>query len=169
MPYTEEALQHMIGRVQRVQDTLGRSILIENVSSYLEFAHSTISEWDFLVALASAAGCAILLDVNNVHVSARNHGFDARRYIDARPAALIGEIHLAGHSVDTWGGREIVVDTHSAPVSTDVWALYAHALDRLGPVPTLIDWDSELPALEVLLAEAAVAQRHLEATRALAA
>ena len=169
LPYTEEALQHMIVRVQYVQEALGRRILIENVSSYLEFAHSTISEWDFLAALARSAGCAILLDVNNVYVSARNHGFDARRYIDAIPPDLVGEIHLAGHSVESYGGHQIVVDTHSAPVCTDVWTLYAHALDRLGPVPTLIEWDSELPALSVLLAQAAMAQDHLEADRALAA
>ena len=169
LPYTDEALRHMIARVQLVQDALGRRILIENVSSYLEFAHSSISEWEFLAALARSSGCAILLDVNNVYVSARNHGFDARRYIDSMPPDLVGEIHLAGHSVESYGGHEIVVDTHSAPVCADVWALYTHALDRLGPVPTLIEWDSDLPALSVLLAEAATAQRHLEALRALAA
>jgi len=169
LPYTDEALKHMVARVQCVQEALGRQILIENVSSYLEFAHSSISEWEFLAALARSSGCAILLDVNNVYVSSRNHGFDAPGYIDAMPPDLVGEIHLAGHSVESYGGHEIVVDTHSTPVCADVWALYAHALDRLGPVPTLIERDSDLPPLSGLLAEAATAQRHLEALRALAA
>ena len=169
LPYTEEALTHMVTRVQCVQDALGRRILVENVSSYVEFAHSSISEWDFLAALARASGCDILLDLNNVYVSARNHGFDARRYVDAMPRELVREIHLAGHSVERYGGHEIVVDTHSAPVCADVWSLYAYALDRLGPVPTLIEWDSDLPALPVLLAEAATSQCCLENLRARAA
>lgn len=169
LPYTDEALQHMIRRVQSVQESLGRQILIENVSSYLEFEGSSIPEWEFLTAVAHGAGCGILLDVNNIYVSARNHGFDARRYVDAIPPALVGEIHLAGHSVNVYGGREILVDTHSAPVCADVWSLYSYSLERLGPVPTLIEWDTDLPELPALLAEARAAQGHLEAIRALAA
>jgi hypothetical protein len=169
LPRTEEALRHMIERVQQVQDALGRRILVENVSSYLDFTDSSIPEWEFLAAVARGAGCGILLDVNNVYVSARNHGFDARRYVDAIPPALVGEIHLAGHSVNHYGGHAILVDTHSAPVCDEVWELYARSLERLGPVPTLIEWDTELPALPVLLAEAHAAQRRLEAVHARAA
>jgi uncharacterized protein (UPF0276 family) len=169
LPYTEEALLHMIARVEQVQDALGRAILLENVSSYVEFADSIIPEWEFLVALARASGCGILLDVNNVYVSARNHGFDARHYLDAIPAELVGEIHLAGHSVDTYDGCRILVDTHGAPVADEVWTLFEHALRRIGPVPTLVEWDTELPELPVLLAEARLAQRRLEQAHALAA
>lgn len=169
LPYTEEALTHLIARVQQVQDALDRVILIENVSSYLEFNDSSMSEWEFLSAVAQASGCRILLDVNNVYVSARNHGFDARRYIDSIPAMLVGEIHLAGHSVEDYGGRDILVDTHGAPVCDDVWALYARALDRFGPVATLVEWDTDVPELARLIAEAHMAERHLEAARALAA
>jgi uncharacterized protein (UPF0276 family) len=169
LPYTEEALLLMIGRVERVQETLGRTILIENVSSYLEYTDSIIPEWEFLRAVAAASGCGILLDVNNVYVSAQNHRFDARCYVEAIPAELVGEIHLAGHSADAYDGYEILVDTHGAPVADAVWSLYEHALRRFGPVPTLIEWDTELPALDVLLAEARIAQRHLEQARALAA
>jgi uncharacterized protein (UPF0276 family) len=169
LPYTEEALSHLVARVQRVQETLGRPILIENVSSYLEYTASCIPEWEFLAGLATRAGCGILLDVNNVYVSARNHGFDARRYVDAIPPALVGEIHLAGHSVEDYGGHEILVDTHGAAVCPDVWSLYAHALGRIGPCPTLIEWDTELPELSVLLGEAGIAQGQLEVVRALAA
>jgi len=169
LPYTEEALRHVVARVQQVQDALDRTILIENVSSYLDFTDSSMSEWEFLSAVARSSGCGILLDVNNVYVSARNHGFQAPRYIDAIPAALVGEIHLAGHSVDDYGGRDILVDTHGAPVCDDVWALYARALERIGAVPTLIEWDTDLPDLATLIVEAQQAERHLEVVRALAA
>jgi uncharacterized protein len=169
LPYTEEALVHVVSRIAQAQDALGRALLIENVSSYLEFEHSTMPEWEFLAEVARASGCGILLDVNNVYVSARNHGFDARRYIDGIPPALVGEMHLAGHLVDRYGPHEILVDTHGAPVCADVWNLYAHTLARCGPVPTLIEWDTDLPALPVLVAEAHAARRCLEAVRAVAA
>ena len=169
LPYTEEALHHMVSRVAQVQDALGRQMLIENVSSYLQFAHSRIDEWDFLAELARRSGCGLLLDVNNVYVSAMNHGFDALRFLDGIPRESVQEMHLAGHSIHTVGGQEIRIDTHSAPVCEEVWSLYSAALERFGPVPALIEWDSEIPALDVLVAEAHKADRMLETHRARAA
>jgi uncharacterized protein (UPF0276 family) len=170
LPYTEEALQHMVSRVAQVQEALGRQMLIENVSSYLQFAHSQIDEWDFLAELARRSGCGLLLDVNNVYVNAMNHGFDAPGFLNGLPPrGVVQEMHLAGHSVHTVGGREIRIDTHSAPVCDEVWSLYAAALDRFGPVPTLIEWDSEIPALDVLVAEAGKADRMRDAHHACAA
>jgi hypothetical protein len=169
LPQTEEALRHCIARVGEVQDLLGRRIAIENVSSYVRFADSTLSEWEFVAALARESGCALLLDVNNVYVSARNHGFDPAQYLRAVPAEAVAEIHLAGHSIERHGARELRVDTHGSRVCDEVWSLYRLALQRCGPVPTLIEWDTEVPALEVLLDEAATAQRLLEASRADAA
>lgn len=162
LPYSDAALAHLIARVGEVQDRLGRRILIENVSSYLRFAADVIPEWEFLAALAGASGCGILLDVNNVYVNARNHGFDAERYIAALPGAAIGEIHLAGHSVEHIDGAELRIDTHSTRVCEDVWALYEFTLARFGPRPTLIEWDSDIPALEVLIGEAHHAGRILQ-------
>jgi uncharacterized protein len=169
MPYTEEALRHMVTRVRQVQDTLGRQILVENVSSYLEFTGSQFTEWDFLIALAHESGCALLLDVNNVYVNAVNHRFDPLTYLNAIPRSAVREMHLAGHSIRRVGTRDIRIDTHDAPVCDDVWALYALALDRFGPVPTLIEWDSNIPALDVLAAEAQKADRMMERHRARAA
>lgn len=169
LPYTEEALQHMIARVGQVQDALGRQMLIENVSSYLQFEHSTIDEWDFLAALSNATGCGLLLDVNNVHVSAMNHGFDPHRFLEALSRESVSEIHLAGHSVQQIGGREIRVDTHDAPVCEEVWKLYSSALERFGPVPTLIEWDADIPSLDVLVAEARKADRLMDPHHAHAA
>jgi uncharacterized protein len=159
LPYTEEALRHMIERVGQVQEALGRQMLIENVSSYLQFEHSTIDEWDFLAALSTSSGCALLLDVNNVYVSAVNHGFDAIRFLDAIPSGSVREIHLAGHSSQRIGDREILIDTHNAPVCDEVWALYSAALERFGPVPTLIEWDADIPSLDVLVGQARKADR----------
>jgi uncharacterized protein (UPF0276 family) len=158
LPYTEAAIQQASSRISRVQDRLQRPILIENVSSYLTFAASTMSEWDFLVAVARRSGCGILLDINNIYVSASNHGFDAKTYIDAIPAHLVGEMHLAGfdHCDD------FLIDTHGQPVHAPVWDLYAYALERLGPKPTLIEWDTDIPALAVLQDEAAKAERLLQ-------
>ncbi|MDH5255149.1 MAG: DUF692 domain-containing protein [Gammaproteobacteria bacterium] len=154
LPYTAEALRHMVSRVSEVQDRLGRQILIENISSYLRFAGAQLTEWDFLAALARESGCGLLVDVNNIYVSACNHGFDADRYLAALPADRVGELHLAGHTVNYYEAERLLIDTHSAPVCDAVWSLYARALRHFGPVPTLIEWDSELPALDVLLAEA---------------
>ena len=159
LPCTLEALRHVAARVGEVQDLLGRQILVENVSSYLEFDGAEMTEWDFVVQLARRAGCGILLDVNNVYVSAENHGFPARNFLDAIPAELIGELHLAGHTaVDG-----LLIDTHSAPVTEAVWTLYRDTIRRLGPVPTLIEWDADLPTLDRLLAEAATANTHANA------
>lgn len=157
LPYTEEALQHVTARIAEVQDHLGRQILIENVSSYLEFEHSAIPEWEFLREVAARSGCGILLDVNNIYVSAVNHGFDARHYIDSIPAQDVQEIHLAGHAEKRVDGVELLIDTHDRPVKEAVWELYAYALGALGPKPTLLEWDSELPALPELITEAAKA------------
>lgn len=169
LPLTEEALLHMIGRVRAVQDALGRRILIENPSSYLRFAGEELTEPEFLGELAVQADCDLLLDVNNVYVSACNHGFDARGYLAALPRQRVRELHLAGHTMKRFGEREILIDTHSAPVCDAVWELYDYALDRLGPVPTLIEWDTDIPPLEALLAEADRANRRLERLHALAA
>lgn len=154
LPYTEEALRHVSARISIVQDVLGRQILIENVSSYLEFQCSRIAEWDFLAAVAAESDCGILLDVNNVYVAAHNHGYDCARYLNAIPRSAVQELHLAGHTAVSLGGRELLIDTHSAPVSDAVWALYRTALLRFGPVPTLIEWDAQIPALGTLVAEA---------------
>ena len=165
LPYTREALEHVCARVSRVQDVLGRELLVENVSSYLAFADATMPEWEFVAALAHRTGCRLLLDVNNVYVNAVNHGFDPDAYIAALPAAAVAEIHLAGFETTAAG----LVDTHGAPVAQDVWDLYARTLARLGPRPTLIEWDTAIPAFAVLEGEAATAQRHLEACDACAA
>ncbi len=155
LPYTEEALVHVCARIGEVQDRLRRPILVENVSSYLEFAESTLPEWEFVAEVARRAGCALVLDVNNIHVNAMNHGFDARAYLEAIPRDAVGEIHLAGHE----SSEGILIDTHGAPVCDAVWSLYGAALERFGPQPTLVEWDSRIPPLDVLLGEAAKARR----------
>ena len=162
LPYTEEALAHVVARIGQVQEFLGRRILIENVSSYLCYEHSTIDEWEFLAEVADRADCGILLDINNVYVSAVNHGFDATAYLAAIPAGRVAEIHLAGHTRNELAEGSILIDTHDAPVCDEVWALYAGCIERLGARPTLIEWDTDLPALDVLLKEAARADRVLE-------
>ncbi len=145
----------MVERVQRVQDALGRRILLENPSSYFRYVHSTMPEWQFLAEVARRAGCGVLLDVNNIHVSAHNLGFDALAYLHGVPAALVEEIHLAGFTTrHLRSGAQILIDTHGAPVADAVWALYAAAIERFGPVPTLIEWDTDLPPLATLLDEA---------------
>lgn len=154
LPFTEEAVAHVSERVRRVQDALGRRILLENVSSYVAFAHATLREWEFLAAIAERSDCGILLDVNNVHVSARNHGFDAEDYLAGLPAARIGQIHLAGHSDH---GTHLL-DTHDGPVVDAVWHLYASAVKRFGRVSTLVEWDDHVPEAEDVLAEAARAR-----------
>jgi hypothetical protein len=169
LPYTEEALDHMIRRVGQVQDVLGRQILIENPSSYLEFNHSTIREWDFLAQLAGQSGCGLLVDVNNIYVSSRNNGFDPYDYLQHIPPHHVGEIHLAGFSINRYGEREILIDTHSARVWPAVWDLYEAAVRRFGPVPTLIEWDTDLPDLDTLIAEARHADALMEGAHALVA
>ena len=169
LPYTEEALAHMVGRVAQVQDFLGTQILIENVSSYLEYSSSTIPEWDFLAAVARESGCGILLDINNIYVNACNHGFTASDYLEAIPVEPVAEMHLAGHSVQRYDQCDILVDTHNAPVCEEVWTLYEQAVQRFGAVPTLIEWDSDLPSVDALIGEAQRAQRVLDEAHELAA
>ncbi len=169
LPYTEEALYHMIARVAQVQDALGRPILIENPSSYLQYVESAIPEWEFLAELAQRSDCGVLLDVNNIYVSARNHGFDASAYLRAIPRHLVREIHLAGFTVNRFDGGEILVDTHDRPVWPAVWALYRQAVQRFGQIPTLIEWDTDLPELAVLVDEARRADAILEERHARAA
>lgn len=170
LPYTEEALAHVVARVQRVQDFLGRPILLENLSAYLDYAQSTVPEWEFLAEVAARSGCGVLLDINNIHVSAHNLGFDPLRYIDAIPPAAVWEMHLAGFTRNALDdGTEILIDTHSAPVADAVWALYDAALERFGPVPTLVEWDADLPSLPALVAEAEKARARMEALHACAA
>ena len=158
LPYTEEALRHIVPRIEQVQDVLGRQILIENLSSYVQFRDSTLPEWKFLRAVAEQSGCGILLDINNLYVNAANHGFDPNIYLAAIPAPLVKEMHLAGHSEE--GGY--LLDTHSRPVSPTVWQLYECAVTRFGRVPTVIEWDQDIPALSVLQGEARLAQHILE-------
>jgi uncharacterized protein (UPF0276 family) len=154
MPYTEESLDHMVQRVDQVQSFLGRQILIENVSSYLEYKASTIPEWEFVAELSQRAGCAVLLDVNNIYVNAMNHGFNPEQFIEGIPANGVKEIHLAGHTVKEIDGGVIRLDTHDHLVCDDVWDLYQLATNRFGNVPALIEWDKNLPELGVLVDEA---------------
>lgn len=156
LPMTEEALDVVCRHVDQVQAYLRRRILVENPSSYLRYRHSTMPEWEFLAAVAERTGCGLLCDVNNIYVSACNHGWDPLAYLAALPPAAIGEIHLAGHTVrQLEGGQVLRIDDHSSRVIPAVWALYAEALARFGPVPTLIEWDTNIPALDVLIDEAA--------------
>jgi uncharacterized protein len=162
LPMTEEALEVVCRNVLEAQEALRRRILLENPSTYIQYPHSTIPEWEFLRAVSERTGCGILCDVNNIFVSAANHGWSPLAYLDALPTAAVGEIHLAGHAVRRLeDGRELRIDDHGSRVCAEVWALYAEALRRFGPVPTLIEWDTDLPALEVLLGEAAQADELL--------
>ncbi|MBA2491690.1 MAG: DUF692 domain-containing protein [Gammaproteobacteria bacterium] len=149
LPYTEEAIEHVAARVRQVQDFLDRRILLENVSSYVTYTQSAISEWDFLTAITERADCLLLLDINNIYVSASNHGFDPLDYLHGVPAARVCQFHLAGHTDN--GG--IVIDTHDHPVIDPVWSLYAQAVRRFGFVSTMIERDSNIPPLPELLAE----------------
>jgi uncharacterized protein len=152
LPYTDTSLELFCRHVEEAQEALGRRLLIENPSSYLRYRHSTIPEAEFITEVASRTGCGILCDVNNIYVSARNFGFDPITYLETLPIEVIGEIHLAGHH--TAEDADILIDDHGSRVAQPVWELHAAALRRFGPVPTLIEWDTDLPALEVLLDEA---------------
>ena len=160
LPYTEEALALACARVAELQERIGCEVAIENISSYLTFADSTIPEWEFIATLVRRTGCKLLLDVNNVYVNATNHGFDADRFIAAMPAEAVAEIHLAGFEQSDG----CLIDTHGAPVAPDVWELYARTIAHVGPRPTLIEWDTDIPSFAVLQREAATAQRILEAS-----
>jgi hypothetical protein len=153
LPYTQEALEVVSANIQHAQDTLGRTMLIENPSSYVSFP-GDMTEWEFLDAICSRTGCGLLLDVNNIYVSASNHGFDAQAYLSGIPAARVGQIHLAGHSQ----GRDLLIDTHDKPVPDPVWSLYACALERIGPVATMIERDGDIPPLSELLTELELAR-----------
>ena len=159
LPYTRAALDHVCARVGQAQDYLGRRLLVENVSSYLRFAGAEMPEWEFVAEVSRRSGCGILLDVNNIYVSACNHGFRAQDFLAAMPAAAVAEIHLAGFEQE----GHLLIDTHSRPVHEPVWQLYAEALGRFGAVPTLIEWDNDIPELAVLIGEAYKAQRLLDA------
>jgi uncharacterized protein (UPF0276 family) len=163
LPYTDETLSVVADHIDEVQNALGRHILIENPSSYLRFRHSSMAEPHFLAELARRTGCRLLCDINNIYVSAWNVGLDAGSYLDALPGQAIGEIHLAGHAANDADGRTILIDDHGSPVTAPVWKLYQRALERYGSVPTLIEWDTDLPELSVLLGEASVADRMLDA------
>jgi len=160
LPYTEEALEHVASRVRAVQDRLGRRICLENVSSYIEYRYSALSEWEFLSELCRRADCLLLLDVNNVYVSAHNHGFDATEFVSSLPLDRVAQLHLAGHR--DCGSHYL--DDHGAPVADAVWDLYRLVRARFGPVPTLLEWDENLPTLERLEQECARAR--LEEQRA---
>jgi uncharacterized protein len=167
LPCTEETLGTVARHVEHVQAALGRSILVENPSSYLRFRHSPIPEPEFLGEIARRTGCGLLCDVNNVYVTAHNFGLDATAYLDALEPPAVREIHVAGHARNEAEGRTILIDDHGSRVTQEVWRLYAHAAARFGPVPTLVEWDTDLPALGVLLEEAREADRLMAGARAL--
>ena len=149
LPYTEEALDHVARRIVQVQEALGRRLVIENVSSYVEYRHSIMPEWEFLAAVAERADCLLLFDVNNVFVSAFNHEFDPLTYLEGIPARRVQQFHLAGHE----NNRSYIIDTHDHPIVDDVWALYRAALRRFGPVSTMVERDANIPPLVELVAE----------------
>jgi uncharacterized protein (UPF0276 family) len=156
LPYTREAIEHVAPRIRRVQATIEKPFALENVSSYLAYNASEMTEWEFIAELAEKADCGILLDVNNVYVSAFNHGFDAEKFIDGIPAERVVQIHLAGHT----DKGTYLLDTHSDHVKDEVWALYQRAIARTGAVSTLVEWDEQIPAFDVLAKEAALAKKH---------
>lgn len=157
IPYTEAALDHFAAKVSHVQDEVNRSLLIENPSSYLEFKHSEMPEWDFLNELSRRTGCGILLDVNNIYVSCLNQGWDALTYLHGIAADRVGEIHLAGHTLNKVGDKKILIDTHNSPVCDEVWDLFRKTIELMGPKPALIEWDTDIPLLSALMAEAEIA------------
>jgi len=164
LPYTSETLETVTNHIDEVQEALGRKMLLENPATYVVFPESTYDEIEFLSAIARRTGCGLLLDVNNVFVSCINHGRDAASYIDCFPLEAVGEVHLAGHAEDADdNGARLLIDSHDRHVVDDVWLLYRRAIDRAGPLPTLIEWDSEIPDWATLHAEAEVAEQILRA------
>jgi uncharacterized protein (UPF0276 family) len=162
LPYTDETLAQVCAHVTQVQDALGRRMLLENPSTYVLFAQSVIPETEFLAEVVARTGCGLLLDVNNVFVSATNHRTDALAYLAAFPLAAVGEIHLGGHAEEDLPSGPLLIDAHGSPVADPVWALYAAVLGRTGPLPTLIEWDNDVPDWPVLLAEVRRAQAVLD-------
>lgn len=169
LPYTDEAVEHLATRIDEAQDALGRQILVENLSCYLAFSSSRLTEWEFLSAVVERADCGVLLDVNNAYVNSVNVGLDAIAFINGLPRDAVQEIHLAGHTRRTIGEHEILLDDHGSEVPEAVWNLYELAIRRFGPLPTLIEWDTNLPELSVLVGEASRAQARLDVSHGLAA
>jgi uncharacterized protein (UPF0276 family) len=165
LPYTDEAVQWLARQVGEAQDALGTRLLIENVSAYVTFEHSTLHEWEFLTEVAAISGCGLLLDVNNVFVSSKNLGLDAHAFISGLPLGSVGEIHLAGHARN----GDVLIDDHGSQVCEEVWQLYALAIARFGALPTLIEWDSNIPPLSTLVAESQRADLVLGERRGIAA
>ena len=168
LPFTREASGIVVSHIDQVQNALGREILVENVSTYLRFLGSDYTEWEFVADVVRRSGCGLLCDVNNIYVNSVNHHFDPRVYLRALPRAAVREIHLAGFTRKSGLPVPLLIDSHSRPVADPVWELYADAIAWFGPMPTLIEWDSDIPELEVLMAEAAHAQEILDASHALA-
>ncbi|MDE2271058.1 MAG: DUF692 domain-containing protein [Xanthomonadaceae bacterium] len=169
LPFTEEALRLVTARIGEVQDSLKREILVENISTYLRFEDGDYTEWDFVAEAVRRSGCGLLCDVNNIYVNSVNHRFDPHTYLRALPGESVREIHLAGFTRKENLPVPLLIDSHSRRVDARVWNLYANAIDLFGPVPTLIEWDTDVPELEVLLDEAARAEEVLDARRTLAA
>lgn len=165
LPFTKAAVGVSVNHINQVQDALHREILVENISTYLQFRKSDYSEWDFVTEVVRRSGCGLLCDVNNIYVNSVNHGFDPLHYLQALPRESVREIHLAGFTAKEGLAAPLLIDTHSRPVDKAVWALYAEALTLFGPVPTLIEWDQDIPELEILCAEATHAQEVLDAAR----
>lgn len=168
-PYTQESLTHFANRVETVQETLQRQILIENLSTYVGFSSQDFSEPEFLNELCKRSGCGLLLDVNNVYVCATNHDTDAFEYLEEIDLSLVGEIHLAGHTVKRFDDGEFLIDTHNALVCAEVWELFSHTVERCGTRPVLIEWDTELPELQTLVDESIRANKIMEQADAVAA
>jgi uncharacterized protein (UPF0276 family) len=162
LPYTEECLELFCRNVETMQEALGRSILVENPSAYLRFQHSLIPETEFLAEIVRRTGCGLLCDVNNIYVTCTNFGLDPVAYLDALPPAAIGEVHVAGHRRSAHRGRVVLVDEHGSRMIPPVWALYRQALARFGRVPTLVEWDKQVPELSVLLDEARIADGYAD-------
>lgn len=159
LPFTEEAVDVAAAKIRRVQERVGRRMLVENVSTYLRYRDSTMSEWEFVAAVAEAADCGLLLDINNVYVNGRNHGFDPQEYLDGLPVERVGQFHVAGHEDQ----GDVILDTHDQPVAGAVWDLFAAAIRRFGPLPTILERDDDIPPLAAVQQEAARAQEILDA------
>ena len=171
LPYTEEAIEVIVRNVDRLQETLGRRVAVENPSCYFSFAHATLSEPAFLSEVVRRSGCGLLLDANNLFVTTQNLRLDPRAWLDALPADAVMEYHLAGHAANDADGEPILIDDHASRVSAPVWSLFGELVERFGPRPTLVEWDADIPPLEILLDEAAsadrlVAEREADAARA---
>jgi uncharacterized protein (UPF0276 family) len=169
LPYTEEAAEHLAARVRQVQDALGRQILVENLSAYFAYRDSRLTECEFLAAVVERSGCGLLLDVNNAYVNAVNLGLDAEAFLAGLPRSAVQEIHLAGHTRKRIGDRDLLIDDHGSTVCAEVWQLYERAIERFGRVPTLIEWDTDVPSLDVLVREAQLADARLRRADELAA